>query len=111
MCMWMMAMIPTPVCDSLHYMLEDEYAVEMITCLVTDLTDHWKELSLQARQSVCHFVKAVLVELYDTENLHLDVHTLFKPVVSGFLHAAGKSDSWMPCAAGADTYHRQGEKQ
>ncbi|GAN02379.1 hypothetical protein MAM1_0021c01822 [Mucor ambiguus] len=75
---------------SLHYMLEDEYAVEMITCLAADLLDHWKELSLQTRQSVCQFIKAVLVELYDTESLHLDVHTLFQPVVSGFLHAAGK---------------------
>lgn len=82
------------MCASLHYMLEDEYAVEMITCLAADLLDHWKELSLQTRQSVCHFVKAILVKLYDTEHLHVDVHTLFKPVVSGFLHAAGKSHTW-----------------
>lgn len=75
---------------SLHYMLEDEYAVEMITCLVADLLDHWKELNLQTRQSLCSFVKAILIELYDTENLHLDIHTLFKPVMAGFLYAAGK---------------------
>ncbi|KAL7335617.1 hypothetical protein PS15p_201064 [Mucor circinelloides] len=73
----------------LHYMLEDEYAVEMITCLVADLLDHWKELNLQTRQSLCHFVKAILQELYDAEHLHLDVCTLFKPVVTGFLHATG----------------------
>ncbi|KAI8636905.1 hypothetical protein BD408DRAFT_425387 [Parasitella parasitica] len=74
---------------SLHYMLEDEYAVEMITCLVADLLDNWKQLTLQTRQSLCSFVKAILLELYVTENLHLDTHTLFKPVMSGFLNAAG----------------------
>ncbi|CEP17686.1 hypothetical protein [Parasitella parasitica] len=74
---------------SLHYMLEDEYIVKMITCLVADLLDHWKKLTLQTRQSLCNFVKATLLKLHGSENLHLDVHALFKPVMSGALHAIG----------------------
>lgn len=62
----------------------------MIGYLLNDLLENWVDLSLFTRKSVCEFVKSVLTKLYDTENIQLDTTTLFKPIMSGFLYAAGK---------------------
>lgn len=62
----------------------------MVACLLTDLFENWTELNLHTRKSLCEFVKSVLVALYEAENFQLDSSAIFKPIMSGFLFAAGK---------------------
>lgn len=62
----------------------------MISYLVTDLLENWADLSLHTRKSICEFVKAILTGLYMSESFQLDPTTVFKPIMSGFLYAAGK---------------------
>lgn len=61
----------------------------MISCLLTDLLDHWTELSLPTCQTLCNFTESALTALYEREDLDLDPTALFKPIMSGFLSAAG----------------------
>ncbi|KAI8090817.1 hypothetical protein BDF21DRAFT_412239 [Thamnidium elegans] len=74
---------------SLNFFLDDEYEFEMISYLVTDLLENWADLSLHTRKSICEFVKSILTTLHMSESFHLDPTTIFKPIMSGFLYAAG----------------------
>lgn len=76
--------------NSLNFLIDDEYEFEMVACLLTDLFENWTELNLHTRQSLSEFVKSMLVALYEAENFQLNLSTLFKPIMSGFLFAAGK---------------------
>jgi hypothetical protein len=66
----------------------DEY-LEMISCLLTDLLGRWPELGLQTRQTLCSFTESALTIVYEREDLDLDPTAIFKPIMSGFLSAAG----------------------
>jgi hypothetical protein len=76
-------------CYSLNFLLEFKQDLEMISCLLTDLLDHWTELSLLTRQTLCNFTESALTALYEREDLDLEPTVLFKPIISGFLSAAG----------------------
>lgn len=71
-------------------MLEDEYEFDMIAHLITDLLEDWTDLNLHTRRSLCEFVKSLLTALFDSENFQLDLTTVFKPIMSEFLYAAGR---------------------
>lgn len=78
------------ISNRLNFLIDDVYEFEMVACLLTDLFENWTELNLHTRQSLSDFVKSVLTALYETENFQLNSSPLFKPIMSGFLFAAGK---------------------
>lgn len=75
---------------SLSYMWDDEDGFNTMSCIISDMLDYWVELTLNSRQMLCELVQSILTSVCNMETIQLDITAHLKPIISGFLFAAGK---------------------
>ncbi|KAI8353363.1 hypothetical protein BD560DRAFT_357697 [Blakeslea trispora] len=76
--------------SNLEYIIGHEsQTFDLSVTFMTDLLDCWPKLSICTKESMYQFTRSLLTALYDQQIVQLNTAIIFKPVMTGFLQAAG----------------------